>query len=125
MLKRRLGLGNLDASRDWGHAKDYVKAMWMILQTDTPDDYICATGVSHSVKDLCQFVFEYLDLNYLDYIKVDQKHFRPEELKDLKGDSSKLMKKVGWCPEYNFQTMLREMVEYWLEYYKEKDIIYA
>ena len=124
-LQDKVSLGNLSATRDWGHAKDYVKAMWMILQTDNPDDYVCATGISHSVKDLCEFVFKYLDLNYLDYIKVDQKHFRPEELKDLKGDSTKLMEEVGWVPEYNFETMLMEMVDYWLLYYKEKDIIYA
>jgi GDPmannose 4,6-dehydratase len=124
-LQKKLHLGNLDATRDWGHAKDYVEAMWLMLQTDKPDDYVCATGVSHSVKDLCEFVFKYLGLNFRDYVVVDEKHFRPEELKDLKGDSTKLRTELGWEPEYNFETMLMEMIEYWKTYYKEKDIIYA
>ena len=110
-------LGNLDARRDWGHAKDYVYAMWLMLQSDKPDDYVCSTGVSHSVKDLCEYVFNYLQLNYLDYIVVDEKHFRPEELENLKGDSSKLKKELDWNPIYTFETMLDEMLEYWLEYY--------
>ncbi len=120
-LQDKLSIGNLSATRDWGHAKDYVRAMWMMLQTDKPDDYVCATGISHSVLDLCQYVFKSLDLNYLDYIKIDEKHFRPEELKDLKGDSSKLRKELSWAPWYTFEEMLDEMVEYWLNYYNEKN----
>ena len=124
-LQNNLHLGNLDATRDWGHAKDYVEAMWLMLQTDTPDDYVCSTGVSHSVKELCDYVFNKLDLNYQNYVVISGKHMRPEELTDLKGDSTKLRSKLGWEPKYTFETMLDEMVEYWLEYYKEKDIIYA
>jgi GDPmannose 4,6-dehydratase len=124
-LQDKLSIGNLSATRDWGHAKDYVRAMWMMLQTDKPDDYVCATGISHSVMDLCKYVFESLDLNYLDYIKVDEKHMRAEELHDLRGDSTKMRKELGWSPHYTFETMLDEMIEYWVEYYKEKDIIYA
>jgi len=124
-LQEKLSIGNLSATRDWGHAKDYVRAMWMMLQTDKPDDYVCATGISHSVMDLCKYVFESLDLNYLDYIKIDEKHMRPEELENLKGDSTKLRKELLWQPEYTFETMLDEMVEYWLDYYKEKNIIYG
>jgi GDPmannose 4,6-dehydratase len=124
-LQEKLSIGNLSATRDWGHAKDYVRAMWMMLQTDKPDDYVCATGISHSVMDLCKYVFDELDLNYLDYIKVDEKHMRPEELENLKGDSTKLREELMWLPEYTFESMLDEMVEYWLTYYKEKDIIYA
>ena len=124
-LQDNLHLGNLDATRDWGHAKDYVEAMWLMLQTDTPDDYVCSTGVSHSVKELCDYVFNKLDLNYQNYVVISGKHMRPEELTDLKGDSTKLRSKLGWEPKYTFETMLDEMVEYWLEYYKEKDIIYA
>jgi GDPmannose 4,6-dehydratase len=120
-LQNKLHIGNLSATRDWGHAKDYVYAMWLMLQSDKPDDYVCATGVSHSVKDLCQYVFDYLDLNYLNYINVDEKHFRPEELENLKGDSSKLRKELLWEPQYTFTTMLDEMIEYWLEYYKNKN----
>ena len=124
-LQNNLHLGNLDATRDWGHAKDYVEAMWLMLQTDTPDDYVCSTGVSHSVKELCDYVFNKLDLNYQNYVVISGKHMRPEELTDLKGDSTKLRSTLGWEPKYTFETMLDEMVEYWLEYYKEKNIIYA
>jgi GDPmannose 4,6-dehydratase len=119
-LSNELRLGNLDATRDWGHAKDYVEAMWLMLQDDTPDDYVCATGISHSVKDLCDYTFSKLGLDYKQYVKQDQKHFRPEELNDLKGDSSKLRKKLGWEPKYTFETMIDEMINYWLQYYGEK-----
>jgi len=119
-LQDNLHLGNLDATRDWGHAKDYVEAMWLMLQDDNPDDYVCSTGISHSVKDLCQYTFNSLDLNFKDYVIVDEKFLRPEELHDLKGDSRKLRNKVGWKPEYTFETMLDEMIEYWLEHYKVK-----
>jgi len=124
-LQNNLHLGNLDATRDWGHAKDYVEAMWLMLQTDTPDDYVCSTGVAHSVKELCEYVFKKLDLNYINYVAISGKHMRPEELTDLKGDSTKLRSELDWQPKYTFETMLDEMIEYWLEYYKEKDIIYA
>jgi GDPmannose 4,6-dehydratase len=120
-LSNELRLGNLDATRDWGHAKDYVEAMWLMLQDETPDDYVCATGISHSVKELCDYTFSKLGLDYKQYVKQDQKHFRPEELNDLKGDSSKLRKKLGWKPKYTFETMLDEMINYWLDYYGEKD----
>jgi GDPmannose 4,6-dehydratase len=118
-LSNELKLGNLDATRDWGHAKDYVKAMWEILQLDKPDDYVCATGVSHSVRELCEYVFSYLDLNWKDYVTVDKKFMRPEELHDLKGDSTKLIRETGWTHEYTFETMLDEMIEHWLNYYKK------
>ena len=116
-LQDKLNIGNLSATRDWGHAKDYVYAMWLMLQSDKPDDYVCATGVSHSVQDLCSYVFGSLGLDYTDHIIIDEKHFRPEELENLKGDSSKLRKELLWRPEYNFETMLDEMINYWLEYY--------
>jgi GDPmannose 4,6-dehydratase len=110
-------LGNLDATRDWGHAKDYVEAMWLMLQTDNPDDYVCATGISHSVRDLCDYTFSSLGLDYRDYVIVDEKHFRPEELENLKGDSTKMRNKLSWEPKYTFESMLDEMIKYWLEYY--------
>jgi GDPmannose 4,6-dehydratase len=116
-LSKELKLGNLHATRDWGHAKDYAKAMWLILQQKTPDDYVCATGISYSVKDLVEYTFSKLGLDWEKYVKIDQKYFRPEELEDLKGDSSKL-RKLGWKPEYTFQTMMDEMIEYWLNKYK-------
>lgn len=113
-LVDELRLGNLEATRDWGHAKDYVRAMWDILQLETSDDFVCSTGISHSVRDLCEYVFSKLDLNYLDYVKFDTKFLRPEELENLKGDSTKLRKLTGWIPSYTFESMLDEMIEYWL-----------
>jgi GDPmannose 4,6-dehydratase len=117
-LSTELKLGNLDATRDWGHAKDYVKAMWLILQEDTSDDFVCSTGISHSVKDLCEYVFNKLELDYNEYVKLDEKFLRPEELHNLKGDSTKLKEITGWTPEYTFEIMLDEMIEYWLNHYK-------
>jgi len=110
-----LRLGNLEATRDWGHAKDYVEAMWRILQLEEPNDFVCATGVSHSVKELCEYVFTKLELNYENYVRLDMKFLRPEELTDLKGDPTKLMKATGWKPNYTFETMLDEMISYWLK----------
>ena len=111
-LSDKLMLGNLKATRDWGHANDYVKCMWLILQHDTPDDFVCSTGISHSVKDLCEYVFGKLDLDYKDYVGVDEKYFRPEELNDLKGDCTKAINMLGWKHEYTFESMLDEMIGY-------------
>jgi GDPmannose 4,6-dehydratase len=122
-LSNTLKLGNLDATRDWGHAKDYVEAMWSILQLSNPDDFVCATGVSHSVRELCEYVFGALDLNYLDYVVQDEKFYRPEELNDLKGDSTKLRKTINWKPKYTFETMLDEMIEYWLHKFNNQNLI--
>jgi len=119
-LSNELKLGNLDATRDWGHAKDYVEAMWMILQQDTSDDYVCSTGISHSVQDLCEYTFSKFGLDYKEYVKVDEKFLRPEELHNLKGDSSKLKSITGWEPKYTFETMLDEMLEFWINYYTKK-----
>ena len=116
-LSDELKLGNLEATRDWGHAKDYVYAMWLILQQDKPDDFVCSTGVSHSVQDLCEYVFGKLGLDWKQYVKQDEKFLRPEELHDLKGDCSKLIKATGWKHEYTFESMLDEMIEYWETYY--------
>jgi GDPmannose 4,6-dehydratase len=116
-LSNELKLGNLDATRDWGHAKDYVEAMWMILQQDKSDDYVCSTGISHSVQDLCEYTFSKFGLDYKKYVKSDEKFLRPEELHNLKGDSSKLKSITGWSPNYTFETMLDEMLEYWINYY--------
>lgn len=119
-LSDELKLGNLDATRDWGHAKDYVRAMWEILQLEKSDDFVCSTGISHSVRDLCKYVFSSLGLNYLDYVKQDERFFRPEELNNLKGDCSKLKKLTNWKPVYTFETMLDEMVDYWMLHYQKK-----
>jgi GDPmannose 4,6-dehydratase len=114
-LRDKLGIGNLDATRDWGHAKDYVQAMWQILQLDSPDDFVCATGVSHSVKELIDYVFGKLGMEWVSLVYQDEKYLRPEELHDLKGDSSKLRSATGWKPVYTFETMLDEMIDYWME----------
>jgi len=112
-LANDLKLGNLQATRDWGHAKDYVKAMWEILQLDAPDDFVCSTGISHSVQELCEYVFGKLDLDWRKYVKQDEKFLRPEELHNLKGNSTKLIQATGWSREYTFESMLDEMIEYW------------
>ena len=112
-----LPLGNLDACRDWGHAKDYVKAMWLILQQQYPNDFVCATGISHSVRDLCDYVFSKLGMDYKDYVTQDERFLRPEELNLLKGDSTILRSITGWKPEYTFETMLDEMLGFWLDKY--------
>jgi GDPmannose 4,6-dehydratase len=119
-LQDKLYLGNLDSTRDWGHAKDYIEAMWLMLQSDEADDYVCSTGISHSVRDLCEYTFSSLDLDYNDFVETKDKHFRPEELDDLKGDSTKLREKLGWKPKYSFETMIDEMVGYWIQHYKNK-----
>ena len=113
-LRNELVLGNLEANRDLWHAKDYVEAMWLILQQDNPDDFTCATGVSNSVQYLVDYTFNKLNLDVQKYVKTDPKYLRPEELKDLKGDSSKL-RALGWKPKYTFETMIDEMIEYWME----------
>ena len=118
-LSDKLMLGNLDATRDWGHAKDYVRAMVMILEQDKPNDFVCATGISHSVRDLCDYTFSSLDLNYEDYVGVDEKYWRPEELVHLKGDSTRL-KSIGFEAEYTFETMIDEMINYWVNIYENK-----
>ena len=117
-LSSELKLGNLNASRDWGHAKDYVYAMWLILQRDIPGDFVCSTGVSHTVKELVEYVFGKLDLTWEEYVVTDKKFLRPEELEHLKGDCSKAKKILGWEHKYTFETMLDEMIEYWLEHYR-------
>jgi len=119
-LKDKLVLGNLDSYRDWGHSKDYTRGMIQVINHETPDDFVLATGTTHSVRDLCDVVFKVLDLDYKDYVTQDKKYFRPQELKYLKGDSSKARSVLGWSTEYTFESMMKEMVEHWLEYYQEK-----
>jgi GDPmannose 4,6-dehydratase len=106
-----LSLGNLDATRDWGHSKDYVKAMWMMLQHDLTLDVVCATGRSHRVGDVVDYVFKKLDLYPAQHVTIDPKYFRPQELNNLRGDSSLLRETLGWAPTYTFETMLDEMIE--------------
>ena len=108
-----LELGNMDSFRDWGHSKDYVRAMHLILNHDTPEEFIVATGETHSVRDLCNKVFSKLNMDYKDYVVQNPKYMRPEELKYLKGDASKIRDLLGWEPEYTFDTMLDEMIVRW------------
>ena len=119
-LSTELVLGNLNAMRDWGHAKDYVKGMWLMLQQETREDYVLATGQSYSVGDLVDYVFNKLELDKDKYLKTDKKFERAEELHYLRGDASKAVIKLGWKPKYTFETMLDEMIEYWIDYYINK-----
>ena len=112
-LQKNLELGNMDSYRDWGHSKDYVRAMHMIINHETPEEFIVATGETHSVRDLCKTVFSKLGLNYKDYILQNPKYMRPEELKYLKGDPSKAKNVLGWEPDYTFSSMIDEMIERW------------
>ena len=116
-LQEKLTLGNMDACRDWGHSKDYVRAMHMIINHTEPDDFVCATGVTNSVRDMCDYVFSRLDLNYKDFVIQDKKFMRAEELKYLRGDSTKLRTTFGWKPEYTFETLMDEMIDHWLTIY--------
>ena len=118
-LENQLELGNLDAYRDWGHSKDYVRAMHSIINHDVADDFVVATGETRSVRDMCKYVFGKLDLNYEDYVVQNQKHLRPEELPYLKGDSTRARTILGWKPEYTFENMMDEMIEHWNQIYSK------
>lgn len=108
-------MGNLESTRDWGHAKDYVRAMHRMLQLEEADDFVVATGQSRSVRDLCNYVFKSLDMDYNDYVKVDPRYIRPLELDHLKGDSSKFRNVApDFSFEYTFESMLDEMISYWM-----------
>jgi GDPmannose 4,6-dehydratase len=117
-LKTNLELGNLDSHRDWGHSKDYVKAMHLIINHKTPDDFVISTMKTHSVRDMTKYVFESLGMNYEDYVVQNKVFIRPEELKYLKGDSTKARTTLNWKPEYTFYSMLDEMIEHWFNFYK-------
>jgi GDPmannose 4,6-dehydratase len=108
---KELRLGNLDAKRDWGYAKDYVEAMWRILQQDEPGDYVVATGETHSVKEFCEEAFSCVGLDWKDFVKVDAKYFRPAEVDILLGDASKARRELGWKPNVTFKELVKLMVE--------------
>ena len=110
-----LELGNMDSYRDWGHSKDYVRAMHLILQQDNPGDYVVATGETRSVRDMCEYVFDQLGLDYRQWVTQNPKFLRPEELPYLKGDSTRVRTELGWKPEYTFETMMDEMIAYWIK----------
>ena len=114
-LRNILELGNMDSYRDWGHSKDYVKAMHMIINHNKPDDFVVATGKTNSVRDMVNFVFKSLELEPLKYVRQNPKYLRPEELKYLRGDCSKLKETFNWEPEYNFESLMEEMIEFWMK----------
>jgi len=118
-LVDKLELGNMDSYRDWGHSYDYVRAMHLILQQNKPGDWVVATGETRSVRDMCEYVFGKLDLNYKDHVTQNQKFLRPEELPYLKGDSTKIRTELGWEPIYTFESMMDEMINYWLNIYEK------
>jgi GDPmannose 4,6-dehydratase len=108
---KELRLGNLEAKRDWGHAREYVEAMWLMLQASAPDDYVIATGEAHSVREFCEVAFAEVNLDYCDYVVVDERFYRPAEVDLLLGDASKATKALGWEPRTKFRELVREMVQ--------------
>jgi GDPmannose 4,6-dehydratase len=114
-LQKNLVMGNLEAKRDWGFAGDYVRAMWLMLQQDQPDDYVVATGESHSVRELLELAFAQVDLDYRDFVEFDPKYTRPSEVDVLHGDASRARKRLGWIPEIDFRGLVKMMVESDLE----------
>ena len=110
-LQSHLFLGNLDARRDWGYAGDYVEAMWLMLQQETPDDYVVATGEDHSVREFAQLAFSMLDLDYEDFVRVDSRYFRPAEVSHLRGSYGKAASVLGWMPRTSFVDLVRMMVD--------------
>ena len=114
-LQKRLVMGNLEAKRDWGFAGDYVRAMWMMLQQDKPDDYVVATGETHSIRELLELAFSLVDLDYRDFVEFDQKYTRPSEVDVLLGDATKARQVLGWTPEVDFRGLIKMMIEHDLE----------
>ena len=119
-LQDKLFLGNLDAKRDWGYAKDYVEAMWLMMQAEKSDDYVIATGETHSVKEFVQEVFSYLDMDWKEYVQIDPWYYRPSEVDFLQGDSTKARKELGWEPKVGFHELVRLMVDHDLGIAKEE-----
>jgi GDPmannose 4,6-dehydratase len=113
-------LGNLDAKRDWGYAGDYVEAMWMMLQAPTPDDYVIATGETHTVKEMLELAFDRLQLDWKKHVKIDPKYYRPTEVDLLIGDAGKAKKHLGWQPKVQFEELIAMMVDADLAAEKEK-----
>lgn len=110
-LQKKLFLGNLDAKRDWGYAKEYVEAMWLMLQQDKPEDYVIATGETHSVREFCEEAFRYVGLNWQDYVEIDPRYFRPAEVDLLIGDATKAKKQLGWETKTRFVDLVHLMVD--------------
>jgi len=113
-LTDKLVLGNLDSKRDWGHSKDYVRAMWRMLQHDEPGDWVVSTMETHSVRELCEYTFNALGMDYTDYVQQDPQYMRPEELRFLCGDSTKFREEMGWLPEYSYTDLIDDIINYWM-----------
>lgn len=125
-LQPKLYLGNLDAKRDWGHARDYVEAMWMMLQQESPRDYCIATGEAYSVREFAERAFALVDLDYQDFVEIDPRYFRPAEVDYLLGDATETREVLGWTPKTSFEQLVKEMVEHDLELARqEKTLIDA
>jgi len=122
-IQSKLTLGNLDASRDWGYAKDYVEGMWMMLQHETPDDWVLATGTTQTVKDFVEEAFKFVNLEWSDYVETSEKYYRPNEVNYLLGDSSKAQKELGWKPKTSFKDLVKIMVESDIELAKRESIL--
>lgn len=116
-IDNEIRLGNLDAKRDWGHSRDYVRAMWIMLQQDEPEDYVIATGETHSVKEFLEIAFKYVALDYRDYLVIDDALYRPSEVNLLQGDATKARKKLKWVSATPFEVLVQEMVEGDLKWY--------
>ena len=114
-LTDHVSIGNLDSKRDWGHSREYVRAMWMMLQQDEADDYVVATGETHSIRELCELAFSHVDLNWEDYVRIDERFLRPAEVDLLVGDATKARDKLGWQNKITFEGLIREMVDSDLE----------
>ena len=110
-LQNKLALGNLDAKRDWGYAKEFVEAMWLMLQQSSPDDFVIATGETHTIRELLDVAFEHVGLNWSDYVEIDPKYYRPTEVDTLQGDASKAKKILGWEPKTKFRELIELMVD--------------
>jgi GDPmannose 4,6-dehydratase len=120
-MDREIHLGNLDARRDWGHSRDYVRAMWLMLQQDEPEDYVIATGESHSVQEFLDTAFDILELDARKFLIIDETLYRPSEVNVLSGDASKARKKLGWKPMVSFRDLVKEMVESDFAWYSKYD----
>ena len=119
-LQQKLYLGNLDARRDWGFAGDYVEAMWLMLQRETPEDYVVATGESHSVREFVEATFEYFKLDWREHVEIEPRYFRPAEVDHLRGDAAKAVQQLGWQPKVRFEQLVHMMADYDLELAKQE-----
>tara|TARA_B100001996_G_scaffold262506_1_gene204662 strand:+ start:5269 stop:6297 length:1029 start_codon:yes stop_codon:yes gene_type:complete len=122
-IQKKVSLGNIEAVRDWGFAGDYVEGMWMMMQQDTPDDWVLATGEAHSVKEFLEEAFSQVNLNWEDYVEISERHFRPNEVEHLLGDASKAKKEMGWNPKTTFKDLVKMMVEEDLKLAKQEKVL--